>query len=269
MSRTATDAGPLRVERDGGVRILTLDRPDVLNAFDEALTDALATGLRDAAGDASVRAVVITGAGRAFSAGQDLRDRAAAIERGDDLRLGDELRRRYHPSIEAIRAMRKPVIAAVNGIVAGAGFGLAVACDLRIAAASASFRAAWSKVGLVPDAGSAFFLPRLIGWGRALDLAFTGRAVDASEALAIGLVTRVWPDAEFVEGWRSLARQLADGATEAFALTKEGLNASWERDFGSFLELEASLQDRAGRSADYAEGVRAFLAKRPPRFEGR
>ena len=269
MSRAATDAGPLRVERDGGVRILTLDRPDVLNAFDETLTDALATGLRDAAEDASVRAVVITGAGRAFSAGQDLRDRAAAIERGDDLRLGDELRRRYHPSIEAIRAMRKPVIAAVNGIVAGAGFGLAVACDLRIAAASASFRAAWSKVGLVPDAGSAFFLPRLVGWGRALDLAFTGRAVDASEALAIGLVTRVWPDAEFVEGWRSLAAELAAGATEAFALTKEGLNASWERDFGSFLELEASLQDRAGRSADYAEGVRAFLAKRPPRFEGR
>ena len=269
MSRAATDAGPLRVERDGGVRILTLDRPDVLNAFDEALTDALATGLRDAAEDASVRAVVITGAGRAFSAGQDLRDRAAAIERGDDLRLGDELRRRYHPSIEAIRAMRKPVIAAVNGIVAGAGFGLAVACDLRIAAASASFRAAWSKVGLVPDAGSAFFLPRLVGWGRALDLAFTGRAVDASEALAIGLVTRVWPDADFVEGWRSLAAELAAGATEAFALTKEGLNASWERDFGSFLELEASLQDRAGRSADYAEGVRAFLAKRPPRFEGR
>jgi len=269
LSRAATDAGPLRVERDGGVRILTLDRPDVLNAFDEALTDALATGLREAAEDASVRAVVITGAGRAFSAGQDLRDRAAAIERGDDLRLGDELRRRYHPSIEAIRAMRKPVIAAVNGIVAGAGFGLAVACDLRVASASASFRAAWSKVGLVPDAGSAFFLPRLVGWGRALDLAFTGRAVDASEALAIGLVTRVWPDADFVEGWRSLAAELAAGATEAFALTKEGLNASWERDFGSFLELEASLQDRAGRSADYAEGVRAFLAKRPPRFEGR
>jgi 2-(1,2-epoxy-1,2-dihydrophenyl)acetyl-CoA isomerase len=269
LSAAATDAGPLRVERDGGVRILTLDRPDVLNAFDEALTGALAAGLRDAADDASVRAVVITGAGRAFSAGQDLRDRAAAIERGDDLRLGDELRRRYHPSIEAIRTMRKPVIAAVNGIVAGAGFGLAVACDLRVASSSASFRAAWSKVGLVPDAGSAFFLPRLVGWGRALDLALTGRTVNADEALAIGLVARVWPEPEFATQWRSLAAELAAGATEAFALTKEGLNASWERDFRSFLELEASLQDRAGRSRDYAEGVRAFLAKRPPRFEGR
>ena len=263
------DARPLRVERDGGVAILTLDRPAVLNAFDEALTDALAEALREAADDVAVRAVVITGAGRAFTAGQDLRDRLSAIERGDDLRLGDELRRRYHPSIEAIRAMRKPVIAAVNGVVAGAGFGLAVACDLRVANSSATFRAAWSKVGLVPDAGSAFFLPRLVGWGRALDLAFTGRTVGAEEALAIGLVARVWPDAEFAERWRSLARELASGATEAFALTKEGLNASWEHGFQSFLELEAALQDRAGRSRDYAEGVRAFLAKRPAKFEGR
>ncbi len=263
------DARPLRVERDGGVAILTLDRPDVLNAFDESLTDALGAALREVADDQSVRAVVITGAGRAFSAGQDLRDRAVAIQGGEDLRLGDELRRRYHPSIEAIRAMRKPIIAAVNGVAAGAGLGLAVACDLRVASASATFRAAWSKVGLVPDAGSAFFLPRLVGWGRALDLAFTGRTVTADEALAIGLVARVWPEAEFAERWRSLARELAEGATEAFALTKEGLNASWERDFHSFLELEASLQDRAGRSRDYAEGVRAFLAKRSPKFQGR
>ena len=266
---TSTRTGPLRVGCDGGVAILTLDRPDVLNAFDEALTDALAAALREVADDAAVRAVVITGAGRAFSAGQDLRDRAAAIERGDDLRLGDELRRRYHPSIEAIRAMRKPVIAAVNGVVAGAGFGLAVSCDIRVAAASASFRAAWAKVGLVPDAGSAFFLPRLVGWGRAVDLVLTGRAVGADEALAIGLVTKVWSDAEFEAGWRSLAHELSLGPTEAFALTKVGLNAAWERDFPSFLELEAELQDRAGHTADYAEGVSAFLAKRPARFEGR
>ena len=270
MSGTApASAGPLRVEREGGVAILTLDRPDVLNAFDEALTGALGVALRDAADDPAVRCVVLTGAGRAFSSGQDLRDRATAIERGDDLRLGQELRRRYHPSIEAIRAMRKPVVAAINGVVAGAGFGLAVSCDLRVAAASATFRAAWSRVGLVPDAGWAFFLPRLVGWGRALDLALTGRVVDAEEALAIGLVARVWPDGDFAEGWRALARELAAGATEAYALTKEGLNASWERDFRSFLELEASLQDRAGRSHDFAEGVRAFLAKRPAKFEGR
>lgn len=270
MSRTApAKTSPLRLERDGGVAVLTLDRPDVLNAFDEALTEALGGALGEVAADPAVRAVVITGAGRAFSAGQDLRDRAAVIERGADLRLGDELRRRYHPAIEAVRSMRKPVIAAVNGVVAGAGFGLAVSCDLRVAATSATFRAAWSKVGLVPDAGSAFFLPRLIGSGRALDLTLTGRTLTAAEALEIGLVTRVWPDAEFAGAWRALARELAAGATEAFALTKEGLNASWERDFSSFLELEASLQDRAGRTSDYAEGVRAFVAKRPPRFEGK
>ncbi len=262
-------SSPLRVERDGAVTILTLDRPDVLNAFDDALTDALAQALSDAAADPGVRAVVITGAGRAFSAGQDLRDRAAAIERGADLRLGDELRRRYHPAIEAIRSMRKPVIAAVNGVVAGAGFGLAVSCDIRVAAASASFRAAWAKVGLVPDAGSAFFLPRLVGWGRAVDLVLTGRAVGADEALAIGLVTKVSSDAEFEAGWRALAHGLSQGPTEAFALTKVGLNAAWERDFPSFLELEALLQDRAGRTADYAEGVRAFIAKRQPQFEGK
>ncbi len=259
---------PLRVERDGAVAVLTLDRPDVLNAFDEALTGVLGEALRDTAADARVRCVVLTGAGRAFSAGQDLRDRATAIESGDELRLGDELRRRYHPAIEAIRSMRKPVIAAVNGVAAGAGFGLAVSCDIRVAAASAGFRAAWGKVGLVPDAGSAFFLPRLVGWGRAVDIVLSGRTVGADEALAIGLVTRVWGDVEFSSAWRRLARELSEGATEAFALTKEGLNAAWERDFGSFLELEASLQDRAGRTADYAEGVRAFLAKRPPRFEG-
>jgi len=160
--------GPLRVERDGGVAILTFDRPDVLNAFDEALTAALAVAVTDAARDPDVRCVAITGAGRAFSAGQDLRDRGTALSHGAELRLGDELRRRYHPIVTAIREMRKPVIAAVNGIAAGAGLGLATACDVRVAARSATFRAAWSKVGLVPDAASAYFLPRLGGLGRAM-----------------------------------------------------------------------------------------------------
>lgn len=262
-----TDA--IRFERDSGLAIITLDRPDVLNAFDEALTSALAAAVADVAADTSVRAVVITGAGRAFSAGQDLRDRAGALDAGGELRLGDELRRRYHPLIAGIRAMRKPVIAAVNGVVAGAGLGLVAACDVRVAAASASFRAAWSRVGLVPDAGSAFFLPRLIGWGRAIDLIISGEPVMSAEALRIGLVTRVWPDPEFPAAWRAYARGVATGATEAYALSKEGLNAAWDHDLGAFLEVEAGLQDRAGRSRDYAEGVRAFLAKRAPVFEGR
>jgi 2-(1,2-epoxy-1,2-dihydrophenyl)acetyl-CoA isomerase len=259
----------LRLEREGPLAVITLDRPDVLNAFDEALTAALTSAVDDVAKDGSVRAVVITGAGRAFSAGQDLRDRLAMVEAGKDLHLGDELRRRYHPVIAAIRAMRKPVVAAVNGVVAGAGLGIAVACDVRVAAASAVFRAAWGRVGLVPDAGSAYFLPRLIGWGRAMDMILTGEPVDADEALRIGLATRVWPDADFAREWRAYATVLANGATEAFALTKEGLNASWHHDLDAFLDVEAGLQDRAGRTRDYAEGVKAFAAKRRAEFEGR
>jgi 2-(1,2-epoxy-1,2-dihydrophenyl)acetyl-CoA isomerase len=260
---------PLRVERDGAVTIITLNRPDVLNAFDEPLTEALNASLADCRMDAAVRAVVITGSGRAFSSGQDLADRLTTIEKTGDLHLGDELRRRYHPAIAAIREMRKPVIAAVNGVAAGAGLGLAIACDMRVAASSASFRAAWGRVGLVPDAGSAFFLPRLVGWGRAFDMMLTGDPVTADEALRIGLVTRVWPDAEFVVKWRGLAQTIARGATEAFALTKEGLNAAMARGFAEFLDYEAELQDRAGRTHDYAEGVRAFSEKRPANMEGR
>lgn len=249
--------------------MITLDRPEVLNAFDEALTAALTRAVEECAADGAVRAVVITGAGRAFSAGQDLHDRLAMVEAGKDLHLGDELRRRYHPVIAAIRAMPKPVIAAINGVVAGAGLGIAVACDVRVASASASFRAAWGRVGLVPDAGSAYFLPRLIGWGRATDMILTGEPVSAEDSMRIGLVTRIWPDETFAKAWRAYATALAAGATAAFALTKEGLNASWEHGLDAFLEIESGLQDRAGRTRDYAEGVKAFTAKRPARFEGR
>lgn len=262
-------AGPLRLERDGALAVITLDRPEVLNAFDEALTSALTIATREVAADAAVRAVVITGAGRGFSAGQDLRDRFLKVVAGQDLQLGNELRRRFHPVIATIREMRKPVVAAVNGVVAGAGLGIAVACDVRVAAASAEFRAAWTRVGLVPDAGSAYFLPRIVGWGRTMDMILTGDPVSADEALRIGLVTRVWPDSEFADAWRAYARALAHGATEAYALSKEGLNAAWHRDFPSFLELESSLQDRAGRTQDYAEGVRAFTSKTTAKFEGR
>lgn len=265
-------AGPrpaVGLEREGALAIVTLQRPEVLNAFDEAMTSALEAALDEVGPDPSVRTVVLTGAGRAFSAGQDLRDRAAAIDSGGELHLGNELRRRYHPAISSIRDMRKPVIAAVNGVASGAGFGLAAACDIRVASVSASFRAGWARVGLVPDAGSAFFLPRIVGWGRALDIILTSETIAAEEALRIGLVTRVWPDDSFSREWRGFALGLSQGATEAFALSKQGLNAAWDRDFTSFLEIEAELQDQAGRTHDYAEGVRAFVAKRPSKFEGR
>ena len=243
---TVTGAA-VRVERDGALAVLTLDRPEVLNAFDEAMTAALGSGLNEVAADHAVRAVVITGAGRAFSAGQDLRDRAAVLARGAELRL----------------------IAAVNGVVAGAGLGIVAACDLRVASSSALFRAAWGRVGLVPDAASAYFLPRIVGWGRAMHMVLTGDAVPADEALRIGLVGRVWREEEFAAGWRTFARELATGATETYALSKEGLNAGLEEGLPSFLEVEATLQDRAGRTADYAEGVRAFLEKRKASFGGK
>lgn len=262
-------AGPLRVERDGALAVLTLDRPDVMNAIDESLTSALASAFRDIAADASVRAVVVTGSGRAFSAGQDLRDRAAMVREGQELHLGAELQRRYHPVVRAIRALRVPVIAAVNGVALGAGLGLALACDVRLAASSATFRAAWSRVGLAPDAGAAFFLPRIVGLGHAMDMILTGAAVSAEDALRIGLVTRVWPDADFAREWRAYATAIASGATEAYALSKDALNAAWDRDLDAFLALEVELQDRAGRTADYAEGVRAFFEKRAAVFKGR
>lgn len=256
------------LEREGALAIVTLDRPEVLNAFDESLTTAFAAAVDECARDAAVRAVVITGAGRAFSAGQDLRDRAAMVEEGQELRLGSELRRRYHPIVTTIREMRKPVIAAVNGIALGAGLGIALCCDVRVAASSASFRAAWSRVGLAPDAGAAYFLPRIVGWGRAMDMILTGDAVAADDALRIGLVTRVWSDAEFPREWKAYAMTIAQGATEAYALSKESLNAAWDRDLPSFLDLEVELQDRAGRTRDYAEAIRAFAEKRRAKFEG-
>lgn len=259
----------MRIERDGAVAILVLQRPEVLNAFNEQLTSELGEALEGATHDPGVRAVVVTGAGRGFSAGQDLADRGAMIEAGGEVSLGDELRRRYHPITSSIRAMPKPVIAAVNGVAAGAGLGLALACDVRVATASATFRAAWARVGLVPDAGAAYFLPRLVGWGRAMDMIVSGEAVNADDALRFGLVTRVWADLDFENEWRAYARALATGATQAFALSKEALKASEEHDLSSFFEIEAELQDRAGRTHDYAEGVRAFRGKRRAEFEGR
>ena len=257
-----------REDRDA-VATLTLTRPDVLNALDEATTSELARALTAVSRDDAVRCVVITGAGRAFSAGQDLRDNASDVSAGREPHLGQELRRRYFPIVRAIRSMRKPVVAAVNGAAVGAGLALACACDVRIASSAATFRAGWARVGLVADAGAAYFLTRLIGAGRALDLMLSGEPITAQRALEIGLVTHVFDDATFAADAGQYARTLAQGATLAFALAKEAVERAAVPTLDEFLEVEARLQEEAGRSRDYSEGVRAFLEKRSPRFEGR
>ena len=251
-------------DASGGVLTLTLDRPDALNSFDRRMKEELLAALRDAARDASVRVVVLTGAGRAFSAGQDLKERAAP--RAAD--LSAELRERYNPLVLAIHRLEKPVIAAVNGVAAGAGCSLALACDIRIASEAASFIEVFGRVGLVPDTGSTWFLPRLVGYARAAEMVFTTNPVDAAAAERIGLVNRVVPPERLLPEARALADRLAASAPLALGLAKRALHRALESDLESALEYEAQLQGIAGRSADHAEGVAAFLEKRPANFRG-
>jgi len=257
----------VRYEAADGVATITLDRPDVLNAFDRALKDELLAALKRAGTDKTVRVVIVTGEGRAFSAGQDLRERAARPA-DEPTPLDQELRARYNPIVVAIRDMPKPVIAAVNGVAAGAGMSLALACDLRIASEHASFIEVFGRVGLVPDTGSTWFLPRLVGAAKALELMWTTEAVDAPTALSVGLVNRVVPADALMKETRDLAVRLASAAPLALALTKRAVQHALESSLAETLEYEASLQGIAGRSKDYAEGVAAFIEKRPARFTG-
>jgi 2-(1,2-epoxy-1,2-dihydrophenyl)acetyl-CoA isomerase len=260
-------ASVVRYEASDRVATITLDRPDVLNAFDRALKDELLAALRKTAKDDEVRVVIVTGAGRAFSAGQDLRERAASSGAAPTP-LDQELRARYNPIVEAIHAMPKPVIAAVNGVAAGAGMSLALACDLRIASDQASFIEVFGRVGLVPDTGSTWFLPRLVGTAKALELMWTTDAVDAATALTLGLVNRVVPADGLMKEAHDLALRLASAAPLALALTKRAVQHALESGLTESLDYEASLQGIAGRSKDYAEGVAAFVEKRPARFTG-
>jgi 2-(1,2-epoxy-1,2-dihydrophenyl)acetyl-CoA isomerase len=254
----------LRVEVDGPVATLTLDRPEALNALTVPVKVALREALERFAADRSVRAVILTGAGRAFCAGQDLAER----EEPDAAPLEVEVRERYNPIIRAIRSMGQPVIAAVNGVAAGAGASLAFACDLRIAAEEARFVLAFGRIGLVPDSGATWFLPRLVGSAKAAQLALVGEPVDAPEALRIGLVSKVVPGDQLLAEARTLAAKLAEAAPLALALTKEALQRSATIDLDEALEGEAKLQGIAGASADHAEGLAAFREKRSPRFTG-
>jgi 2-(1,2-epoxy-1,2-dihydrophenyl)acetyl-CoA isomerase len=259
----------IAVATSDGICTITLNRPDVLNAFNDQLTTELADALKNAERDAAARVIVITGAGRAFSSGQDLADLKTKYVPGYVPNLGDDLRRRYNPIIRRIREMEKPVIAAINGVAAGAGCSLALACDLRIASDQASFIEVFINVGLIPDSGSTFMLPRLVGLGKAMELCCTGQKVEAAEALRLGLVNQVVPAAELEAAVKKLASKLASLPARAIGLTKRLLNQSLQNDLDAQLEAEAYDQETAGKTADHYEGVVAFLEKRKPNFQGR
>jgi 2-(1,2-epoxy-1,2-dihydrophenyl)acetyl-CoA isomerase len=261
------DSNPILVERRAGYRVITLNRPERLNAFTEAMHQALRAALADAEEDDSCRALLLTGAGRGFCAGQDLNDRLSKA--GETPVLGGALETYYNPLVRKLRALPFPVIAAVNGVAAGAGCNIALACDIVLAARSARFVQSFARIGLVPDSGGSWILPRLIGPARARALALTAEPVPADKAEAWGMIWKCVADGELMDEAHALCLHFAAAPTLGLALTKRALDASWENDFDTQLDLEREFQREASLTPDYAEGVRAFLEKRPPVFGGR
>jgi 2-(1,2-epoxy-1,2-dihydrophenyl)acetyl-CoA isomerase len=255
----------IRLEGDQGVVRVTLNRPDVLNSIHTAMAGELQDALVRAGQDREIRALLITGAGRAFCAGQDLDEVRPGAAVND---FAAHARKAYTPLVRRLRELEKPVVCAVNGIAAGAGANLALACDLVLAAEDASFVQAFAKIGLVPDTGGSFFLPRLVGLARATALTMLGEKLTAQQAVEMGLIYRSCPLATLLDEASKLALHLATQPTFGLGLTKRLLNASLGNNLDAQLELEAELQGVAGRSADYAEGVAAFLGKRKPVFTG-
>jgi 2-(1,2-epoxy-1,2-dihydrophenyl)acetyl-CoA isomerase len=252
----------VQTAREGAVLTITLNRPDVLNAFNTEMHRALGAALRDAR-DPAVRAVVLTGAGRGFCVGQDLTEFREAP--GD---IGSRLRENYHPNVRAIRALEKPVIAAVNGVAAGAGVSIACACDVRIAADSASFIPAFINIGLIPDSGGSYFVTGILGRARAFEWLASGRKLTAVEAQAWGLVSEVVESERLAARVSELAAELASLPTRGVGMTKRLLDHAVEASLEDQLEREAQLQAAATQTEDFREGVAAFLEKRPPRFTG-
>ena len=251
-------------EKQNRVATITLNRPQALNAFVPEMNSELLDALKEGERDEEIRCFMITGAGRAFCSGQDLKGRTP----GQKGSLGESLREKYNPIIRQIRRTEKIVLAAVNGVAAGAGCNLALACDLRIASDEAKFIQAFVRVGLAPDSGGSFILPRLVGFSKALELLLLGEAVDAKEAQRIGLVAKVAPAAEFANASREMAEKLAR-SPRSIGLIKRAVNHAILPELESQLEYEAHLQEIAGRSADFDEGVAAFLEKRQPVFTGK
>ena len=251
---------------EDGVATVTLNRPDKLNAFNDQMIAEAADAFKQSGRNAKVRVVVLTGNGRAFSSGQDLAD---VMERGEDFSIGDHLRHGYHKLLKQMIRLEKPIIGAINGIAAGAGCGIALATDFRVVSDKASFMLAFSKVGLVPDSGTNWFLPRLIGQARAYEMAFTADKVPAQKAYEWGMVNRVVPADQLMEEVAAWAGSMATGPTLAYGLTKRAMYKAWDSSLFEALDYEAYLQEIAGGSEDNKEGVMAFLEKREAQFKGR
>ena len=259
---------PILVSRDSGVVSLTLNRPDRLNAFNPEMHKLLREALGEARDDAAVRAVLLTGSGRGFCAGQDLSERNVSANAAP-IDLSVSLGSNYNPLVRRLRALPKPVVCAVNGVAAGAGANIALACDIVLAARSASFVQSFSKLGLVPDSGGTYFLPRLVGSARAMGLALLAERLSAEEAERWGLIWRAVDDAHLMEEATAIARALAAGPPRGYGLIKKALHASAGNSLDAQLDLERDLQREAGFSEDYREGVGAFMQKRKPQYKGK
>jgi 2-(1,2-epoxy-1,2-dihydrophenyl)acetyl-CoA isomerase len=259
----------LLFEKSDGVATITLNRPDKSNAFDDAMVGEMIDALKAIERDGEVRAVVITGAGKNFCAGQDLPSILGRYNSSAGVSFGAHLHRTYNVIISRLRALEKPVIAAINGAAAGAGLGLACACDLRYASEAAKFRMAFIGIALAPDSATSFLLPRIVGLGRALELALTNDLIDAQTALQYGLVNRVFAADELLPRTREFALKLAQAPTKSIGLTKRAFNRGFDVDLETALGYEAALQEIAGHSADHLEGVQAFVEKRAPQFKGK
>jgi len=263
-----TDFHHLLIHQEEGVITITMNRPEVLNAFNDTMLAELTEVVEVAASDDTIRCVVLMGAGRAFGAGQDLSGFPALSGDGETVKVSEHLTK-YHRLIKSMRAMPKPVVGAIRGVAAGISCNIALACDLRIAADNARFIQAFARIGLVPDGGGAYFLPRLVGLGKAMELCLLADEISGPEAERLGLVTKCVPVEEFPGTVAAFAKRLANGPTRSYGLIKDLLYTSMELDLQASFDLEGQLQDEAFTTADHQEGVTAFLQKRPAKYIGR
>jgi len=260
---------PVRYTVDEGVATITLNRPDAMNSLDVATKEALREAVRRASADETVRCVVLTGTGRAFCVGQDLKEHITLLRDGTSDQLFRTVPEHYNPIVRAIATMPKPVVAAVNGVAAGAGASLAFACDFRVLADTAGFNLAFTGIALSCDTGSSWTLPRLVGRAKALELLYFPRTLDSAEAQELGLATRVVPASELAGEVSALARRLADGPTVAFGAVRRALDFASGHDLDSALDFEADMMALTGATEDHHQAVESFVAKEKPRFRGR